>query len=244
MKISEYNAAAKQKQDYELSLGKFDEEKRHNRVGEGLTAQGQAITLRGQNMTDARARETAARAGISAPSGYRWADDGSLTAVKGGPADPAIKGGKPLTEDQGKATGYYRIMRQAAETLNGVKGYDPTILANALDKGDLTGTELKQIDRRALNAQRAFVVAALRAESGATYGPSEVIDKVRTLFPVPGDGPEVLSDKAALRTQFLKSVRDRAGPGVAGIAPLTTRHPVKNGTLVKSKDGVIEWHPN
>ena len=193
----------------------------------------QAITLRGQDMVDARSRESAARGGSrgsgeNAPAGYRFKADGSLEAIPGGPAGA----GKPLSEDQGKATGNYRVMRQAMETLNGVKGYNPTLIANALDKGDMTGTSLSQADRRALNAQRAFVVAALRGESGATYGPSEVVDKVRVLFPVPGDGPEVLADKARLRGEFLASTRDRAGPGVANIPRLTAPRKAANRPAV------------
>jgi hypothetical protein len=176
-------------------------------------AQGRAVTVRGQNISAANSQ---GGGGGSAPSGYRFKPDGTLEAIPGGPAGA----GKPLTEDQGKSTGNYRVMRQAAETLNGVKGYNPTVIANALDKGDLTGTSLNQVDRRALNAQRAFVVAALRMESGATYGPGEVVDKVRTLFPVPGDGAEVLADKSRLRQQFLGAARDRGGPGVASIPRL------------------------
>lgn len=43
---------------YELDVFKAGETQRHNRTTEGLTAQGQQITLRGQNLTDARARES------------------------------------------------------------------------------------------------------------------------------------------------------------------------------------------
>lgn len=240
MKITDYNTMIKQRQDHELDTQKFAHTVSNDAAQIATQRRGQDITLRGQDLTNARARDAVAQMG-KAPAGYRWGNDGNLAAIPGGPAD---KKDKPLTEDQGKATGYYRVMRQAAETLNGVKGYNPTIIANALDKGDLTGTEMSQIDRRALNAQRAFVVAALRAESGATYGPGEVVDKVRTLFPVPGDGPDVLADKAALRQQFLKSVRDRAGPGLDGVAPLGAGHPVKNGSLVKGADGVTEWRPH
>lgn len=47
-----------------------------------------AATLRGQNMTDARARELNAQGKI--PPGYRQLADGSLQAIPGGPADPAM----------------------------------------------------------------------------------------------------------------------------------------------------------
>lgn len=43
---------------YDLEVGKFGETQRHNKSTEGLTAQGQQITMRGQNMTDSRARES------------------------------------------------------------------------------------------------------------------------------------------------------------------------------------------
>jgi hypothetical protein len=219
--------------------------------GQDITVNGQSITMRGQDMTAASAAATrgvtmrgqnisAANSqgggGGRAPSGYRFKPDGTLEAIPGGPAGA----GKPLTEDQGKSTGNYRVMRQAAETLNGVKGYNPTVIANALDKGDLTGTSLNQVDRRALNAQRAFVVAALRMESGATYGPGEVVDKVRTLFPVPGDGAEVLADKSRLRQQFLGAARDRGGPGVASIPRLRAAAPQASAGSDNLRPGMVQ----
>lgn len=79
---------------------------RSNRAREGLTAQGQQITMRGQNLTDARARERldfdrgAAVADAGGPNqaalskrygkpspGFRWKDDGSMEPIPGGPAD-------------------------------------------------------------------------------------------------------------------------------------------------------------
>lgn len=57
-----------------------------------------AATMRGQNMTDARARETNAQGKI--PPGYRQLADGSLQAIPGGPADPAVsKEGLQRTTD-------------------------------------------------------------------------------------------------------------------------------------------------
>lgn len=48
-----------------------------------------AVTMRGQNMADARQRESNAQGKI--PPGYRQLPDGTLQAIAGGPADPAVK---------------------------------------------------------------------------------------------------------------------------------------------------------
>lgn len=59
---------------------------RHNRTSETLTA-------RGQNLTDTRAREgndikrAEVQMGGKPPPGYRWAGDGRLEAIPGGPGD-------------------------------------------------------------------------------------------------------------------------------------------------------------
>jgi hypothetical protein len=219
MKISEYNAAAKQKQDYELSLGKFDEEKRHNRVGEGLTAQGQAVTLRGQDLVSQRAREATAALG-KPPSGYRWAGDGSLQAIKGGPGDTGAGGGKPLTETQAKATGYYGRTAMANKTINDfeARGIAPpgagAKLADEIPLGLASGL-IGDKNQQQLAARRAFVAGVLRQESGAAIGASEFKSYDKLYFPQQGDDKKTLAYKRSLRDQAVKSLAIAAGPGAA-----------------------------
>lgn len=62
------------------------------------TASNNAVTMRGQDITDRRARQTAADG--KAPAGYRFKADGSLEAIPGGPADAKLdKDTKQRTQD-------------------------------------------------------------------------------------------------------------------------------------------------
>jgi hypothetical protein len=207
-----------------------------------LTERGQDITLRGQDMSRGNAQIVAGSFG-KPPSGYRYKADGNLEAIPGGPAAATSK---QLTETQAKATGLYRAAAEAARTMNGVSGYNPSLVANALDTNNVAATGLGQTERRVLNAQRAFANAVLRLESGAAITPAEINEKARTLFPAPGDGPEAVADKARLRGQSLAALRDAAGRGVAGLAPVqggAAPTKVARGTLSAPVNGVRTWTP-
>ncbi len=209
-----------------------------------LTERGQNIQLRGQDMSRGNAQLLASGGGFGKPpSGYRYKDDGSLEAIPGG---PAAVGTKQLTETQAKATGLYRAAAEAARTMNNVSDYNPTLVANALDSSAVSATSLSQTDRRVLNAQRAFANSILRLESGAAITPAEVNEKARTLFPAPGDGAEVVADKARLRGQALAALRDAAGTGVRNLAPVApgaAPQKVARGVLSPPVNGVRTWKP-
>lgn len=66
--------------------------------------------------------------------------------------------------------------------------------------GDI-GTNWTQSDaqQQVKQAKRDFMLAALRRESGASIAPSEYEAFDKTYFPQPGDGPDVIANKAALR---------------------------------------------
>jgi hypothetical protein len=164
-------------------------------------------------------------AGKSAPDGYRYRPDGSLEFIPGGPADPKVrsanKGGANLNESQAKATGYLATAVASVDALNSVKGYNPSVIALALNdmsnKNPIKEESLSQVDRRVLNAQLAFATAALRLESGAVIDKSEYAAKAQTLFPMPGDGPEVQADKKIQREATLHALRIASGPGQAQV---------------------------
>lgn len=167
-----------------------------------------------------------------APSGFRWNGD-QLAPIPGGPADPAVKqadrSARPATEAENKATGYLAAAVAAQNTLNTITGYNPSEYAIALDSlanGNPLRRDISQVDRRALNAQLAFAGAALRLESGAVVTDQEIARKARQLFPMPGDGPEVQSDKRTQREAALRAMRVSAGTN-AGTVPRVTPNPAE-----------------
>lgn len=153
---------------------------------------------------------------------------GAAVVWRGGKAVP-LEAGK-LTEDQGKAQGYARMMVDAEERYKRAvaAGYDPGSIRNAagaiaegLPFGGLDGLgaflrdDLGDIGRQ---SELQWSDAQLKAVSGAASPESEVKKNVRTFFPRPGEnmatiGPE---KEQARRAGFTAAMR-RSGPAAAGI---------------------------
>lgn len=178
--------------------------------------------------------------GVNAPQGYRWTQDGNLEAIPGGGADPMVlaqmerikntnREPKPLTETQGNAVGFGMraqeaqrqiedlanqgvmtgsLIKQGVESLPLIGGA-LGMAANAL----VASPEQQQVEQ----AQRNFVNALLRKESGAAISPGEFDNARRQYFAQPGDSPQVLEQKRANRETAINALRVQAGPGAANI---------------------------
>lgn len=70
----------------------------------------------------------------------------------------------------------------------------------------------KPLEQRAEQAERDFINAVLRRESGAVISPSEFANARLQYFPQPGDSPEVVERKAANRRIAIEGMRAEAGP--------------------------------
>lgn len=150
---------------------------------------------------------------INPPSGMSITTnpDGTMSFVQGAGA------GKPLTEAEGKNTGFMIRMRSAGDTLDKLESQG-TDLGAALLAKDPTGLanyaqspEFQMYDQ----AKRDFINAILRRESGAAIAPSEFANAELQYFPVPGDNPEVIAQKRKNRQDALAGVTIGAGTGAA-----------------------------
>jgi hypothetical protein len=152
------------------------------------------ITMRGQNMTDARARE--------------------LNAI--------TANNKAPTEFQGKSAAFGLRATEADKILSGLQGkYSPAAVntKNALGSvwgiGGALGTGanafLSDTDQRAEQAQRDFVNAVLRQESGASIGAAEFDNAIKQYFPQPNDGAAVIAQKARNRQLAIQGLQANAG---------------------------------
>ena len=201
-----------------------------DQAGQIAHAQAQA---RGQAQQQYRAPQRVAATGgggsggVSrrAPSGYEWTPDGSLRAIRGGPADKphaAAPGkgpnGAPLPKSSGDeraAMGYLGRMSAAEGEIQKLyrDGYDPGNLRDFFTAGEGVLLNPLASDKGQLHRQQQedFVRAKLRKESGAAIPVEEMDREIKTYFPQPGDSDMVVQGKTRSRQQALKQMETMAG---------------------------------
>lgn len=160
--------------------------------GELLSA---STTIRGQNLVDARSREANA-----------------LKAAEG----------KAPTEFQGKSAAFGLRAEEANKILNNLQGkYSPAAINSKLALsntpiiggilGSATNLALSPEDQQVEQAQRDFLNATLRQESGAAIGVPEFRNGQLQYFPQPGDSPQVIAQKARNRELVIQGFQGNAG---------------------------------
>jgi hypothetical protein len=185
-----------------------------------------ATAKRGQDMVDARAKDKLEfdRGQGKAPSGYRFNSSGALEPIKGGPADKSVASN--LTEQQGKASLFSSRAEEADKIIKGLEGkYSPLAIAAKTAAGKVPvfggGAEmsanalLSDESQKAEQAQRDFINAILRQESGAVIAETEFDNARKQYFPQPGDSKAVIEQKAKNRTTAINGLRKMAGPGAS-----------------------------
>jgi hypothetical protein len=181
------------------------------------------VTIRGQNMTDARAREQNDynRTQGRAPAGYRFNSQGNLEAIPGGPADKA----KNPTEAQGKAALFSSRAAESDKIISDLEGkYSPLAINAKTGAGrvpvvggmaEITANKmLPENEQKAEQAQRDFINAILRQESGAVISDSEFDNARKQYFPQPGDSKGVIAQKKRNRQTAINGLRNMAGPAL------------------------------
>ncbi len=196
--------------------------------------------MRGQNMTDARSRE--ANTAGKVPAGYRMASDGTtLEFIPGGPADPAAAKRAAPTEFQGKASMFGTRAQEADKILTQLDGkYSPAAIQTKEGLGNIWGVGgalgaganamLSDKSQQAEQAQRDFVNAVLRLESGAAISQGEFDNAKKQYFPQPFDSAPVKRQKADNRKLAIQGLLSNARPG-STIIPEKTGDPVGDGGI-------------
>lgn len=164
-----------------------------------------------------------------APAGYRPTADGGLTFIKGGPADPEHAAAlrprpeKPITEFQGKNSLYGSRALMSDKILNDLEEKINTVelsAKQALEKTPLLGGAMgvagnwmiSKDQQRVDQAQRNFVNAVLRQESGAVISEPEFENAKKQYFAQSGDSKEVIAQKRANRKLVIEGFKKMAGP--------------------------------
>lgn len=132
------------------------------------------------------------------------------------PPNPYSPAGK-VTDEQAKASGYANRMAASNDIIarfgninDGASGYFGGVISNLAPNASNT---VVSADRQQFNqAQRDFINAILRRESGAVISDSEFSNARHQYFPQPGDSAEVLKQKAANRLNAIQGIMGAAGP--------------------------------
>lgn len=124
-------------------------------------------------------------------------------------------GAPKLNVEQGKNTGFLIRAESADKVISDFESEGTSMwnkAASALPLG--AGNYFVSQDTQKLNqAKRDFINAVLRQESGAVIGEQEFANAEQQYFPQPGDGPEVIKQKADNRKNAIAGFRIRSGPG-------------------------------
>lgn len=165
---------------------------------------------------------------------------------------------KPLTEYQGKSLAYGLRAQDANDVIERVgTNYSPLAI-DAYKKvegvpgvGTAAYALLSDTDKQVSQAQRNFVNAVLRQESGAVINKDEFVNAQKQYFPQPGDDATTLQQKSDNRKRVISSFKTSAGrtvegefarpqPSAAPSAPVYIFNKATNKTMV-STDGEKTW---
>jgi len=129
----------------------------------------------------------------------------------------AAEKAKVTTEGEKSSAGYLNRMNEAEKLLAniGAKG-DMGLFEKAVGGIPMAGKTIQPyvLDKNQqtlLQAQRDWVRAKLRKESGAVIGDEEMAEEIRTYFPQPGESSEVANQKAAARQAAARQLEIGAG---------------------------------
>lgn len=157
----------------------------------------------------------------------------------------ALEAGKqPEIKDfQAQAAGFGRRMEQAEDIFNRLvkKGYDRTsgaqgaasYLPNTLKNEDLIEQE---------QAERNFLNATLRKESGASISKDEFASGEKQYFPRAGDTPQVLANKESNRKQAVEMMKLGAGHAWNLIPKVQTKEVSGSGVKAPKVGDVVDGH--
>ncbi len=125
---------------------------------------------------------------------------------------------KPMTEVQGKANIFGQRAEESHKILNDLESKInvPGLAAKQWLGGGVVGAAgnalLSDEQQKVDQAQRDFVNAALRNESGAAISQSEFENARKQYFPQPGDSKAVIEQKRKNRELEIKGLKELAGP--------------------------------
>ncbi|OTG71407.1 hypothetical protein B9T38_09040 [Acinetobacter sp. ANC 4218] len=164
-----------------------------------------------------------------------------LLLGSGQPLKSQAKGGSNgMTEQQSKDALFGARMQEANKILTALEAKDiKAPVMNSLPYGDKFSNALPSIlggasaeQQQYTQAQRDFINAVLRKESGAVIADSEFANAQKQYFPQIGDSKDVIAQKARNRKLAMNMIISGSGAqGKEQIAKATTNSGVKGATV-------------
>jgi hypothetical protein len=213
--------SVKEQLEQQMKQLEFGEKQRHHKATESVSWANHGLSKQRLNMEQSAPKGQI----IQTDKGTMIVDPRSGTAqpVTGPDGKPLVGAGKAPTEFQGKSAAFGARADLADKTITGLTGkYSPVAINSkmAVESTPLIGgiigaatnkMALSQNDQKAEQAQRDFVNAILRQESGAVISDTEFDNARKQYFPQPGDGAEVVAQKAKNRKTAIEGLKRNAG---------------------------------
>lgn len=130
--------------------------------------------------------------------------------------DPINNSSKPATQAQQLASGFATRLDSAGKILNNYSDLGASMIGTVSGAGWFPNV-LKSSDRQQMEqAQRDFINAQLRRESGAVISDSEFENAAKQYFAQPGDSESVLAQKKRARDIAIQNMQNAAGSAYSG----------------------------
>jgi hypothetical protein len=129
--------------------------------------------------------------------------------------------GKPPNQGQMEAAGFARRMEQAEKVFEQLEaaGYSRAATSErAFDNMPGEGVPTNRLSQN--QAERNFVRAVLRKQSGAVIGADEFEEEAKQYFPRPGDSPHILAQKKSNRQQVFEGFKSEAASAFDMVKPI------------------------
>lgn len=256
---AEATRTAQQRVMEEIEKTKMAQAERHNLATEQNAAAQTAIARGHLGVSQGQLSVAQGRLALdrAMPRGVLDPERGLLVDPRTGEARPVTMDGKPvgmskkLTELQGKAQLFGARMAQSDQILKSLEDkISTTGLAakRGLEKvpgiggilGSVGNTMLSDNQQKVEQAQRDFMNAVLRQESGAVIRDEEFENGQRQYFPVPGDSKAVIEQKRENRKNAIRGMKVMAGPAGDLVSPT----PIGEQSVSEGVGKVLTYNPS
>lgn len=158
-------------------------------------------------------------AGASAGQDFPGSSPPPPPPIPGGQPSPIPGTAKSPSVEQGNAAGFYARMVNSNKIIDDLekKGYSPDVRDFVTAGGKWTSAATSEEGQMYRQAQENWVRANLRKESGAAIPEGEMEAEIKNYFPMPGDKPATIKQKAQNRRVVTDAMRMAAGPGAKAV---------------------------